>query len=72
MITRNEIQTFKILPTTITQISKDFHISASAAFKITDKLIKNGLATKQRQRKNVLITRENTSHAQKLEEIPLY
>ena len=69
MLSKNEIITFKLLPITITQLSEKLNISTAASFKITKKLIKNGLATKLRNGKNVIINKERTIHAQKLEEI---
>ena len=69
MISDNEIHAFKKLPITITNLSKELTISNSAASKISQKLIKNGLATKQRNGKSVVIQKEKTIHVQKLEEI---
>ena len=69
MLSKNEIITFKLLPITITQLSEKLNISTAASFKITEKLTKNGLATKLRNGKNVIINKERTIHAQKLEEI---
>jgi len=69
MISKNEIHAFKHLPATVTTLSKKLDVSAASASKITDKLINNGLATKQRNGKAVLIKREKTILAQKLDEI---
>jgi len=68
MISRNEINAFKNLPATVTTLSKKLDISPAAASKITDKLINNGLATKQRNGKTVLIEKQKTTLAKKLEE----
>jgi Mn-dependent DtxR family transcriptional regulator len=68
MISNNEIKMFELLPASISELSKGLNVYPGTASKITEKLIQNGLATKQRRGKNVLITRENTQHAQKLEE----
>jgi predicted transcriptional regulator len=69
MISKNELRAFKILPQTVTTLSKKLDVSPAAASKITDKLINNGLATKQRNGKAILIEKEKTILAQKLEEI---
>lgn len=69
MISKNEIHAFKLLPATVTTLSKKLDVSPASASKITDKLINNGLATKQRNGKVVLIEKENTTLAQRLEEI---
>ena len=69
MISKNEINAFKILPATVTTISKKLDVSPASASKITHKLINNGLATKKRNGKTVLIEKEKTILAQKLEEI---
>ena len=69
MISKNEIHAFKLLPATVTTLSKKLGVSPASASKITDKLIDNGLATKQRDGKTVLIEKEKTILAQKLEEI---
>jgi predicted transcriptional regulator len=69
MISKNEIHAFKLLPATVTTLSKKLDVSPASASKITDKLLNNGLATKQRNGKVVLIEKEKTILAQKLEEI---
>jgi predicted transcriptional regulator len=69
MISKNEIHAFKLLPATVTTLSKKLYVSPASASKITDKLLNNGLATKQRNGKAVLIEKEKTILAQRLEEI---
>jgi len=69
MISKNEIHAFKLLPTTVASLAKKLDVSPSSASKITGKLINNGLATKQRNGKTMLIQKEKTTLAQKLEEI---
>jgi predicted transcriptional regulator len=69
MISKNEIHAFKLLPATVTTLSKKLDVSPASASKITDKLLNNGLATKQRNGKAVLIEKEKTILAQRLEEI---
>jgi len=69
MIAIQEIQTFKLLPATISEISKKLNIYPGSVSKITEKLIENGLAKKQRKGRHVFITKEQTIHSQKLEEI---
>lgn len=69
MISKNEIHAFKLLPTTVTTLSKKLDVSPAAASKITEKLIINNLATKHRNGKTMLIEKEKTTLAQKLEEI---
>ena len=69
MIAEREIQMFKLLPATISELAEKLNIYPGTVSKITEKLIKNGLAKKQRKGKHVLITKEQTTHAQKLEEI---
>lgn len=69
MVSNSEIRTFKLLPATISKLSKELNVYPGSASKITEKLIKNGLAKKQRRGKHVIINKEQTMHAQKLEEI---
>jgi len=69
MISKNEIHAFKLLPATVTTLSKKLNVSPASASKITDKLINNGLATKKRNGKAVYIEKEKTILAQRLEEI---
>ncbi len=69
MVSKNEIKAFKLLPTTITQLAEELNISKAASFKITEKLIEDGLANKNRQGKNVIINKEQTTHAIELNEI---
>jgi predicted transcriptional regulator len=69
MISKNEIHAFKLLPATVTTLSKKLDVSPASASKITGKLINNNLATKQRNGKTMLIQKEKTTLAQKLEEI---
>ena len=69
MISKNEIHAFKLLPTTVTMLSKKLDISPASASKVTEKLINNNLATKRRNGKVVLIEKEKTILSQRLEEI---
>jgi predicted transcriptional regulator len=69
MISKNEIHAFQLLPTTVTSLAKKLNVSPAAASKITEKLIINNLATKHRNGKTMLIEKEKTTLAQKLEEI---
>ncbi len=69
MIAKQEIQMFKLLPATISELAEKMNIYPGSATKITEKLIKNGLVKKQREGKKVRINKEQTIHAQKLEEI---
>jgi len=69
MVSKNEINAFKLLPTTITQLAEELDISKAASFKITKKLVEDGLANKNRKGKEVIVTKEKTIHAQELEEI---
>lgn len=69
MLSKNEIKAFGLLPGTITQLAKELEISKVASFKITEKLVKDGLSNKNRQGKEVIVTKEKTIHAQELEEI---
>ncbi len=68
MIAKQEIQMFKLLPSTISDLANKLKIYPGSATKIAEKLINNGLAKKQRKGKYVILTREQTIHAQKLEE----
>ena len=69
MISKNEVHAFQLLPTTVSHLAKKLNVSPAAASKITDKLITNNLATKHRNGKIMLIQKEKTTLAQKLEEI---
>jgi len=69
MLSKNEIKAFGLLPGTITQLAKELEISKVASFKITEKLVQDGLAYKKRQGKKVIVSRERTIHAQELREI---
>ncbi|MCK4365035.1 MAG: hypothetical protein KAW45_03185 [Thermoplasmatales archaeon] len=69
MLSKNEIKAFGLLPGTITQLAKELEISKVASFKITEKLVEDGLSNKNRQGKEVTVTKEKTIHAQELEEI---
>ena len=69
MISKTEITAFKYIPCTLTQLANKLAISPSAAFKITEKLITNGLATKKRTGKTVHIIQEKTIHATELKEL---
>ena len=69
MLSKNEIKAFGLLPRSITQLAKELEISKVASFKITEKLVKDGLSNKNRQGKEVIVTKEKTIHAQELEEI---
>jgi len=69
MLSKNEIKAFAILPKTITQLAEDLEISKAASFKITEKLVQDGLSNKTRQGKKVIVSRERTIHAQELREI---
>jgi len=69
MISKNEINAFKFLPTTVTNLARTLRISTAAASKTTDKLVSNTLATKQRNGKTILVQKERTTLAQKLDEL---
>ena len=69
MLSKNEIKAFGLLPGTITQLAEELEISKVASFKITEKLVEDGLSNKNRQGKEVTVTKERTIHAQELEEI---
>jgi len=69
MIVSREIQTFKLLPSSETDIAKKLKLSSGTISKITKKMIKNGLAKKNRQGMKVIVEMAQTSHAQKLEVI---
>ena len=69
MLSKNQIKAFSTLPKTITQLAKELEISKAASFKITEKLVNDGLSKKNRQGKGVIVTKEKTIHAQELEEI---
>ena len=47
MISNQEIQVFKILPSTISKIAEKLNVYPGTASKITEKLLKNGLAKKR-------------------------
>ncbi len=68
MIVRQEIQMFKLLPSTVSDLANRMKIYPGSATKITEKLINNGLAKKLRKGKHVIVIKEQTIHAQKLEE----
>ncbi len=67
MVVSREIETFKLLPSSEIDISKELNLSAGTISKITKKMIKNGLAKKNRQGMKVIVEIAQTSHAQKLE-----
>ena len=69
MIVSREIETFKLLPLSESDITKKLNISSGTISKITKKMIGNGLAKKERQGMKVIVEIAQTSHAQKLEEI---
>lgn len=69
MIVSREIETFKLLPSSETDIAKKLNLSSGTISKITKKMIKNGLAKKNRQGMKVIVEIAQTSHAQKLEVI---
>jgi len=69
MIGKQEIQMFKLIPATVSELADKMNIYPGSATKITQKLLKNGLIKKHRQGKKVFINKEQTIHAQKLEEI---
>ncbi|OYT28150.1 hypothetical protein B6U98_05475 [Thermoplasmatales archaeon ex4572_165] len=69
MIVSREIETFKLLPSSETDIAKKLNLSSGTVSKITKKMIKNGLAKKNRQGMKVIVEISQTSHAQKLEVI---
>jgi len=69
MIAGREIETFKLLPLSESDISKKLNLSSGTISKITKKMIKNGLAKKNRQGMKLIVEIPQTSHAQKLEEI---
>lgn len=69
MITKNEVHAFQQLPATVKNLSEQLHLSPSSASKTVEKLIENGLATKQRTGKTVLIQQAHTNVAHKLEEL---
>jgi len=69
MLSKNEIKAFGLLPKTITQLAKELEISKVASFKITEKLVEDGLSNKNRQGKEVIVGKEKTIHAQELEDI---
>jgi len=67
MIVSREIETFKLLPSSETDIAKKLNLSSGTISKITKKMIKNGLAKKNRQGMKIIVEIAQTSHAQKLE-----
>jgi len=69
MVVSREIETFKLLPTSETEIAKKLNLSSGTISKITTKMIKNGLAKKNRQGMKIIVEIAQTSHAQKLEVI---
>ena len=69
MVVIREIETFKLLPLSETDIAKRLNLSSGTISKITKKMIKNGLAKKNRQGMKIIVEIAQTSHAQKLEVI---
>ena len=69
MIASREIETFKLLPSSEIDIAKKLDLSSGTISKITKKMIKNGLAKKNRQGMKVIVEMAQTSHVQKLEVI---
>ncbi len=69
MIVSREIETFKLLPLFETDVAKKLNLSSGTISKITKKMIKNGLAKKNRQGMKIIVETAQTSHAQKLEVI---
>lgn len=67
MIVSREIETFRLLPSSETDIRKKLNLSSGTVSKITTKMIKNGLAKKNRQGMKVIVEISQTPHAQKLE-----
>ena len=67
MVVSREIEAFKILPSSETDIAKKLNLSSGTISKITKKMIKNGLAEKNRQGMKIIVEIAKTSHAQKLE-----
>ena len=69
MIACREIETFKLIPSSETDIAKKLNLSSGTVSKIIKKMIKNGLAKKNRQGMKVIVEIAQTSHTQKLEVI---
>jgi len=69
MIVSREIETYRLLPSSETDIARKLNLSSGTISKITKKMIKNGLAKKNRQGMKVIVEIAQTSHAQKLEVI---
>jgi hypothetical protein len=69
MMSKNEIQAFTYLPCTITQLASNLNISTVAAYNISERLVQDGLATKKRQGKSVLIEKQESLHSKDLEDI---
>ena len=69
MIGTREIQIFKLLPSSESKLSTQLKVSPSTISKTVNKMIKNGLAKKERQGMKVNIKISQTTHAQKLETI---
>lgn len=69
MIVSREIETFKLLPSSQTDIAKKLNLSSGTVSKITTKMIENGLAKKNRQGMKIIVETAQTSHSQKLEVI---
>jgi DNA-binding MarR family transcriptional regulator len=67
MIVSREIETFRLLPSSETDIARKLNLSSGTISKITEKMIKNGLAKKNRQGMKVIVEIAQTSHTQKLE-----
>ena len=69
MIVSREIESFKLLPSSEINIAKILNLSSGTISKIIKKMIKNGLAKKNRQGMKIIVETAQTSHAQKLEVI---
>lgn len=69
MLGSREIETFKLLPSSETDIAQKLQLSSGTVSKITKKMEKNGLAIKKRQGMKVIVETSQSSHAQKLEVI---
>lgn len=69
MIGTREIETFKILPASESNISKKLKVSPGTVTKTTKKMTENGLATKERKGMQITVHKAQTSQAQKLDTI---
>ncbi|MEF8848955.1 MAG: winged helix-turn-helix domain-containing protein [Candidatus Thermoplasmatota archaeon] len=69
MFSRREILMFKFLPGTVSDMADRLNVYPGTVSKITERMMKNGLARKQREGKKVFIYKEQTGHSQELEEI---